>query len=890
MPQTMYLVDGSNQAFRAFFAIRTEMRAPDGFPTKALYGFANMLRKLIREESPDYVLVAFDKGKSFRNALYPDYKGQRPDMPEELREQWGHFIPFCQAWGIHAVAIEGFEADDIIGTLAVQHAGPELKVRIVSSDKDFAQLVNDNVDLYDIQGGKSYGPAEVEEKWGVPPARIVDLLTMMGDTSDNVPGVPGVGVKTAAKLLQAHGDLDAVLAAAQDGKIKGKRGQTLAASGEVVALGKKLITIHTDMSLPFGLDTLTVDEPDWPVLIEKLRRYNFRRLLSEAESQAGGAGPAAAVDRSRYLQVTTPEALAALVDRLRAAGRFAFDTETTSLDPRKAQLVGMSFAWREDGAEAVLAAYVPVAHAEGPNLPDALDVVRPLLEDPGLGKTGQNLKYDHAVLAGHGLTLRGIDGDTMLADYLLSVDQRHGLDELARRWIDHKMLAYDEVTKDLDGEFARVPVDQATAYAAEDAQVVLMIEERMEFPEPVAALYRSVELPLVPVLSRMEAHGIRLDVAALETLSAELQTRIEAHVASIHEEAGQEFNVNSTKALQTILFEERGLTPVKKTKTGYSTAAAVLEQLADDGDALCRLILDYRSLAKLQSTYVEALPTHVADDGRIHTSFHQAVAQTGRLSSNDPNLQNIPIRTAEGRRIRACFVPEPGHVFLSADYSQIELRVLAHFCGEGPLVEAFRAGEDIHRRTAAEIFGVAPALVSGEQRRAAKAINFGLIYGMSAFRLSNELRIPRKTAQAYIDHYFERYPQVRGFMDRSIAAAREHGFAETLFGRRRPVHGLDARNFNERGGAERIAINTPVQGTAADLIKKAMLAVDAALTAAHPDVRMLLQVHDELVFELPESKVEEVAALVVEKMESVATLAVPLKVEWGAGASWDAAH
>lgn len=894
MPRTMYLVDGSNQAFRAFFAIRTEMRAPDGFPTKALYGFANMLRKLIRENSPDYVLVAFDRGLSFRNELYPEYKGQRPDMPEELREQWGDFIPFCLDWGIHAEAIEGFEADDIIGTLAARYASEELQVAIVSSDKDFAQLVNDNVQLFDIQGDRRYGPAEVEEKWGVAPERMIDLLTLMGDTSDNVPGVPGVGVKTAAKLLNQHGDLDAVIQAAQAGEIRGKRGAALAESGEVVALGRKLITIRTDMELPFELSHLTLDEPDWPALTARLKRYNFRRLLAEVEERAGSPVSKPAVDRSAYQCITTGPELEALVQKLRQIGRFAFDTETTSLNPREARLVGMSFAWRDAGEgdepRPVHAAYVPVAHVDGPNLPDALDTVRGLLEDPAVEKTGQNLKYDHAVLAGHGCELRGIAGDTMLADYLLHADQRHGLDELARRYVDHKMLAYDEVTADHDGRFDRVPVDQATAYAAEDAQVVLLIEDAMELPEEVARLYREVELPLIPVLSRMESLGIRVDVDALGALSTELETRIEAHVKAIHDEAGKEFNVNSTKALQQILFEERGLTPVKKTKTGFSTSAAVLEQLAEGGDALCQMILDYRSLAKLKSTYIDALPAHVGSDGRIHTSFHQAVAQTGRLSSNDPNLQNIPIRTAEGRRIRACFVPDPGHVFLSADYSQIELRVLAHFCGEGTLVEAFRAGEDIHRRTAAEVFGVAQALVNADQRRAAKAINFGLIYGMSAFRLSNELRIPRKTAQAYIDHYFERYPQVRTFMDSAVEQARERGYATTLFGRRRPVHGLDSRRFNERGAAERIAINTPVQGTAADLIKKAMLRVDRALRADHPDVRMLLQVHDELVFEVPETKLEEVAARVKAEMEAVADLAVPLRVDWGAGASWDAAH
>ncbi len=889
MPKKMFLVDGSNQAFRAFFAIQNDMRGPDGFPTRALYGYAGMLQRLLREYTPDYVAVVFDKGLSFRNDLYPDYKGQRPDMPADLRKQWPEFQPFSEEFGIAAIAQEGFEADDIIGTLATMHAGPDMQVWIVSSDKDFGQLVSEHVRLLDLGKDVDYGPAEIAEKWGVGPDRIIDLLALMGDTSDNVPGVKGVGQKTAVKHLLAFGTCEGVVEAAKDGRIKGKTGERIAEAEADVALSKKLVTIVTDMDEPLTLAQMTVDPPDWPALEARLKRYGFRRMLDWVQQNMGeDATRRTTIDRSIYRTVRSPEALAQLVADLRAAGRFAYDSETTSLDARTAAFVGMSFCWGE--ADAV---YVPIGHAEGDNCPGALDALLPLLADPALEKTGQNLKYDLEVLLGRGHALAGIAGDTMLADYLLDVDRKHGLDALALRYFGHRMISFAEATEGVDGGFEAVPVDRATAYAAEDAHVAWLLDREMNAKmagTPVADVYRDIELPLVPVLAAMELAGIKVDAAALGELSVELDARITELVAAAHAEAGQEFNLNSPKQLAVILFEERGLPVVKKTKTGPSTAAAVLERLAADGDALCRLILEYRELAKLKGTYVDALPGFIADDGRIHTSFHQAVAATGRLSSNEPNLQNIPIRTADGRRIRACFVPEPGHVFLSCDYSQVELRVLAHFCGQGPLVEAYQQGQDIHRRTASEVFEVAFDDVTPEQRRAAKAINFGIVYGMSAFRLSNELDIPRGEAQAYIDGYFARYPQVRTYMDEAVERAREKGYAETLLGRRRPVQGLDAKNPMDRAAAERIAINTPVQGSAADLIKKAMIAVHARLAAEFPTTRLLLQVHDELVLEVPVGAVDAVRAAVVEEMQGVARLAVPLVVDSGVGATWDEAH
>jgi len=885
-PKKLFLVDGSNQAFRSFFAIQSDMRAPDGFPTRALYGFTNALLKLLRVHAPDYVMVAFDRGLSFRNDLYPQYKGQRPDMPADLRAQWPEFIPLCEELGVRATAIEGFEADDIIGTLADRYGGPGVHVSIVSSDKDFCQLVNEHVDLVDIGRGDVLGPAEVTAKWGVPPSQIIDLLAIMGDKSDNVPGVPGVGPKTAAKYLKTYPTAADVHAAAVAKKIKGKRGQAIVDHGlDGLELGRKLVTIDVDMDLPFDLEGIVLSEPDWGALTSRFARYNFRRLREMAEENSGASPAPPKVDSSKYRAVTTAEDLGQLVKSLRGAGRFAFDTETTSLDPLVARLVGMSFCWGDDGA-----VYVPIGHVEGPNCPGALEALGPVLADPAIKKTGQNLKYDLSVLRSAGLTLSGIGGDTMLRDYLIDVDRKHGLDDLARRYLDHTNVAYGTLTADVDGDFSRVSIEKATRYAAEDAHVVWLLEQEMHLEDDVAAVYSDIEVPLIPVLEDMERAGIGVDGDALRRLGVELGARVDMARSAIHLEAGKEFNVNSTKQLATILFEERGLKPVKKTKSGFSTAAAVLEQLASDGDALCQLILDYRSLAKLKSTYVDKLPEHIASDGRIHTSFHQAVAATGRLSSHDPNLQNIPIRTAEGRRIRQCFVPEAGHRFLSADYSQIELRVLAHFCGDGPLVEAFRAGQDIHCRTAAEVFGVSLEDVSPGQRRAAKAINFGIVYGMSAFRLSNELRIPRRTAQDYINGYFERYPQVKAYMDGAVAQAKESGKARTLFGRERRVRGLDSRNFSERGGAERIAINTPVQGTAADLIKMAMIRVHRALRADHPHARLLLQVHDELVLEVPRNELLAVSARVRHEMESVATLAVPLRVDVGVGDNWDEAH
>ena len=893
MTRKLYLVDGSNHAFRVFHAM--PRLTAGGQHTGALMGFANLLRWLDREAEPDFCAVVFDKGPSFRVDLFPDYKGHRPSMPEELREQWVKLPELIEAWGYTTITPEGFEADDVIGTLASRHQADDLEVWIVSGDKDFAQLVNERVRILDLKGGKPkvLDLDAVVERFGVSPDRIIDVMAMWGDSSDNVPGVPGIGEKKATKLIQQHGGLEAVLEAAPG--IKGKLGQNLVTFADQARLSKTLVTIVTDMQLDLGLEDLARRERDGEKLHELFLRYQFRNHMKDLQAEAGAAA-APGIDRGRYRTVRTEAELQAVVQGCREAGRFAFDLETTSLDPQQAALVGFALCWSE--ADAV---YVPVGHTEGEQLSvgRAIALLRPLLEDPAVGKTGQNLKYDLQVMQALGYRLEGIDGDTMLADYLLETGRTsRKLDDIAMRVLGHRMISYKEVTDGLadDQGFASVAIEDATAYAAEDAHVAWLLDrgfrERI-VQDGLDRLYREVELPVIPVLADMELNGIGVDVEALGVMELELAASIAALEAEIHDLAGRPFNVASPKQLAVVLFDEQGFEPLKKTKTGRSTDAATLEGLAarHPDRRLPSALLEYRALTKLEGTYVKALPSSVSPvDGRIHTSFHQAVAATGRLASMDPNLQNIPVRTSEGRRIRGCFVARPGHVFLSADYSQIELRVLADYCGSGPLVEAFRTGEDIHRRTAAEVFGVAPLFVTPDQRRAAKAVNFGIIYGMSAFRLSNELGIPRRRAQRIIDDYFVHYPQVKAYVEQAIVSAKEHGVATTRFGRRRMVADLGARIRHVREAAERIAVNTPIQGTAADIMKIAMVRVWRRLKRDHPDARLLLQVHDELLLEVPEDQLESVRSTVVDEMSSAAELGVPLVVETGTGRSWGEAH
>jgi DNA polymerase-1 len=883
--KTLYLVDGPNLAFRAFFAIGG-MSNSAGQPTNALFGFTNMLLKLIRDQRPDYLAVAWDpKGGSFRDRLFPDYKGTRPDMPDALRAQMPHFARVAEAFDVPFLCLDGYEADDVMGTLARRHEG-ELDVVLVTSDKDLMQLVSDHVTLYDTMKDRRISYPEVEEKFGCPPELVPDALGIWGDSSDNIPGVKGIGEKGVKALLASWRGLDDIYAHLEEVTPAGVRSK-LERDRDQAYLSRDLATIRDDAPVDVDLERLALV---WPPDEERARslftELEFRGLLREFGGEMTG------IDRSLYRLVTDRAGLEELAAALAAAPRFAVDTETTSLDAMRAKLVGLSFC-----ADDSVAWYVPVGHTVlEPQLEWEVvrSVVKPLLEDPGRGKIGQNLKYDLEVLARHGVTLAGIDGDTLLADYLLNPDRRsHKLDDLALVYLNHKMIAFgDAVAK--GQTFAEVPLGAARDYAAEDAHVTWLLDRRLGprlAEEGLDGLYRELELPLMPVLARMEMNGIGIDRDQLAGLSIELEAGIAEAEARCFAAAGREFTVGSVKQLRELLFDELGLPVVKATKTGPSTDEQVLTELALQ-HPLPAAILEYRSLVKLKNTYVDPLPELVhPETGRIHTSYSQTTAATGRLSSTDPNLQNIPVRTAEGRRIRAAFVAPPGRVLLSADYSQIELRVLAHLCGgEGGFADAFSAGADVHTETAAGLFDVAPEAVDRRQRTIAKAVNFGIVYGQSAFGLAQQLRIPRNEAGRYIERFKARFPEIEEYRQRTLAEAAERGYVTTLLGRRRPVPDLASGNFNARAAAERVAINTPVQGSAADLIKKAMLAIDRRLRDEHPGQLMLLQVHDELLLEVDEDRVEAVGAMVREEMTGAIELAVPLIVDLGSGRSWDEAH
>jgi DNA polymerase-1 len=803
-------------------------------------------------------------------------------MPEELRAQWPHFPDLVRAFGFQALIIEGYEADDVIGTLAVRHGGPDLEVFLVTGDKDYYQLVTPQVRVLDLMKEEEIGIDAVKERMGVPPDRITDLRGLAGDPSDNIPGVPGIGDKTAAKLLSDYGDLEGVLRADH----KGKRGEALKEHAETARLSKRLATIVTDVPLDLTLDDLAPKGTDDDTLRAMFEKWNFGKVARKLLR----TGPE--VDTSVYRAIQTPEAWAEVLATLRGLPRFAIDTETTSLDPLSAEIVGISLAWSPRDA-----VYVPLRHRAGDQLDpgQVLADLRPLLEDPGVEKVGSNLKYDLVVFRRAGVDLQGIAGDTMLLDYLLAAHERsHGLDSLAERYLSHKMTTYQEVSEGERRRFDEVPIAEATHYAAEDAQVAWQVHERLEgrMDDGSRRVYREIELPLVPVLADMETAGILLDRARLAVGRTSVAARVEAAERACHEALGRRFNVGSVPELRTILFEELGYEASKKTKTGYSTDSSVLEKLVGLREPdVPALVLEWRELSKLLSTYLDKLPEYVSpNDGRIHTSFNQAVAATGRLSSVDPNLQNIPVRTEEGRRIREAFVPAEGCVFLSCDYSQVELRILAHVSQSHTLIQAFASGDDIHRRTASEVFRVPLAEVSSGLRNAAKAINYGLLYGMSAFRLGRDLGIAQGEAKRYMEEYFARMPEVDGFIQATRAKARKDGHVTTLFGRRRILPMISAKNFNERSAAEREAVNTIIQGTAADVMKLAMLRVHAALRATGLRSRMLLQVHDELLLEVPHDEVDAARSLVVEAMAGAASFAVPLEVNAAVGSTWREAH
>ncbi|EPD5572961.1 DNA polymerase I [Vibrio parahaemolyticus] len=925
----LILIDGSSYLYRAFHAYPGTMSNGE-IPTNAVYGVVNMLRSMMRQFASERIAVVFDaKGKTFRDEMYSEYKANRPPMPDDLRCQIEPLHNVIRAMGLPLICVPGVEADDVIGTLAYQASQQGMPVLISTGDKDMAQLVDDNITLINTMTNVVMDREGVVEKFGIPPELIIDYLALMGDKVDNIPGVPGVGDKTATALLQGIGGLTKLYENLDDIAALGFRGSKTMAKKLVdnkdnAMLSYELATIKLDVELEETPESLLKAEPNKDELIKLYGQLTFKSWLNElleggsgtveAVELAGSAQAsssssssshaemetsAATIDRSQYETILDEASFNAWLEKLKAAELFAFDTETDSLDYMVANLVGLSFAIDEG-----IAAYVPVAHdyLDAPEQLDrdwVLEQLKPILEDDAQAKVGQNLKYDASVLARYGIEMKGIKYDTMLASYVYnSVGGKHDMDSLALRFLQHSCISFEQIAGKGKNQltFNQIELEQASPYAAEDADVTLRLHNRLfaniEQDEKLKSVYEEIEMPLVPVLSRIERTGVLIDDKKLSAQSVEIAARLEELEQKAYEIAEQEFNMNSPKQLQAILFEKMGLPVVKKTPSGTpSTNEEVLQELALDYP-LPKLILEYRGLAKLKSTYTDKLPKMInPSTGRVHTSYHQAVTATGRLSSTDPNLQNIPIRNEEGRRIRQAFVAPAGYKILAVDYSQIELRIMAHLSGDQALLDAFRDGKDIHAATAAEIMGVSIDQVSSEQRRRAKAVNFGLIYGMSAFGLAKQLGIPRGEAQAYMDKYFERYPGVMQYMEDTRSAAADKGYVETIFGRRLHLPEIKSRNGMRRKAAERAAINAPMQGTAADIIKKAMLLVDQWIQEeGNGRVKLLMQVHDELVFEVEESSLSEIESKVQKLMESAAELKVPLVAEAGHGDNWDQAH
>ncbi|HEX5637759.1 MAG TPA: DNA polymerase I [Gammaproteobacteria bacterium] len=924
----LILVDGSSYLYRAFHAL-PPLTNSKGQPTGAVYGVVNMLKKLIEQYHPQYMAVVFDaKGKNFRHEMFADYKAHRPPMPDELRAQIEPLHELVDALGLPKLVVPGVEADDVIGTLATQAAKQGMEVLISTGDKDMAQLVDKHITLINTMNNSVLDIPGVVEKFGVPAERIVDYLALIGDTSDNIPGVPKVGPKTAVKWLQEYGSLENIVQHAAD--IKGKIGDNLRDSLEQIPLSYKLATIVCEVELDQKPTDLALMTPDREKLHRLYSNLEFKTWLKELDSHKARPDDiqpqqdtsfrrkaesmvdnvpdsglhrdddnvvAAAEIEKQWETVVDESRFNFWLAELNKAEIFAFDTETTSLDYMQARIVGVSFC-----VEPGKAAYVPIGH-DYPDAPDQLDAnkvlaaLRPLLENPGKKKLGQNLKYDTHVLANHGINMQGVAHDTLLESFVLDSTKRHDMDSMAERLLHYTTIHFEDVAgkgaKQLT--FNQVDLQQAGPYAAEDADITLrlhqVLQKQMQKVPSLKKIYEEIELPLMPVIQRIERNGVRVDAAMLAQQSRELSARLAQIEKQAFEVAGESFNLGSPKQLQQILFEKMGIKSLRKTPKGQpSTAEDVLEELAAEYE-LPRLILEHRGMSKLKSTYTDKLPLQInPQTGRVHTSYNQTGAATGRLSSTDPNLQNIPVRTEEGRRIRQAFIAEPGNKLISADYSQIELRIMAHLSGDKGLLKAFSEGRDIHRATAAEVFALNLDDVSTEQRRAAKAINFGLIYGMSAFGLARQLGIGRNEAQAYVEMYFARYPGVKDYMDNTRQRAHETGYVETVFGRRLYLPDINAKNGQLRQYAERTAINAPMQGTAADIIKMAMITLDKSLQASKFNVRMVMQVHDELVLEVNENQVEAVREMVIREMQSAAKLKVPLIVEAGVGDNWDQAH
>ena len=926
--ETLYLVDGSSYIYRAYFAIR-HLSSPSGHPTNAIYGFIQMLLKLLKDYTPHHVAVVFDAGRTtFRTEMYPEYKANRAAMPDDLRIQMEPIREVVRAFNIPALELQGYEADDIIGALARRFAAQNGKVVVVTGDKDLMQIVTDRVTLLDTMKGKESGISEVIERFGVGPELVTDILGLAGDSSDNIPGVPGIGEKTAAKLILEFGSLDRLLEHVDE--VKGKNGERLREFREQALLSRRLATIECNVPLDVDIKALTAREPDQEALNRLFKKFGFTSLIKELSGKA-------TLSTEQYNTVTTTETFESLVMELEKSGEFALDLETTSLDPRLAEIVGLSFSFADHEAY-----YLPVGHVTSLPIPTSpplgevtlfsyssekngagfynpqlledsglggfaigqlprsavLDRLRPLFENSDLRKVGQNIKFDMAVLANNGINLAGVRFDTMLASYVLNPSrQGHGLDALAQEHLNHRMVSYSDVTGSGRNQknFSEVEIEAASRYACEDADATWLLRRKFEpmlTANHLDTIYYTLEMPLVPILSAMENHGVLLDSSLLTRLSNDFAGRMSTLEEQVFTAAGVRFNLNSPKQMGEVLFEKLGLQTGKKTKgkSGWSTDNEVLTTLAEEHD-IARLIVEYRGIAKLRSTYSDALPRLVnPKSGRLHTSYNQTVTSTGRLSSSDPNLQNIPIRSEEGRMIRHAFIAPPGHVILSADYSQIELRVLAHLSEDKVFCHAFANDEDIHTRTAAEVFGLFPEMVTAEMRRQAKTINFGIIYGQGAFSLAKQLGIARKTAEEFITAYRERHSGAMKYLDSCIKQAEETGSVTTILGRRLPIPDIHSSNGNVLAFARRNAINYPIQGSAADIIKAAMIRVDVRIRLESLKSRLIMQVHDELVFEVPENELVTMVPLVEEEMGHAIAARVPLKVDISYGANWSEAH
>jgi len=889
--KTIYLIDGSAYIYRGFHALPM-LSNSKGLPTNAILGFTQILIRLIKEKKPDFLAMFFDsRGPSFRHDIFPEYKANRPAMPDELSVQIPYIKQITEGFKIKAYEKQGFEADDLIGTAAVEAERQGYQVILVSGDKDFMQLVSDNILIFDPIKEAMIGRNEVKERTGVFPEKIIDVMALTGDASDNVPGVPGIGKKTAPTLIEEFGSLDGLYENLDRISAK-KQKENLAQNKDLAFLSRRLVTIDTDAAMDFQIDDCKAIEPDGAILNELFTELGFKKFQQDFPKTSDHS-------TKNYQAVMSQEALEQLVKTLSNESCFAVDTETTSTDPMRADLVGLSFSVSDNEGF-----YIPVAHTY-PDAPPQLDMdlvletLRPVLENPAIGKIGQNIKYDLIVLKRHGIDLKGVAFDTMIASYVLNPAKRaHGLDDIAMEVLNHKTITYEDVAGKGKNAllFSQVPLDKAVPYAAEDADITRLIykhyNEELGKTPGLVSLFETVEMPLCLVLAQVEMNGIRVDEPTLKGLSVTFENELANMEETIYSLAGEQFNIQSSQQLGTILFEKLNLPVQKKTKkkTGYSTDVDVLTILSEHHELPAK-ILRYRTVAKLKSTYTDALIGLVnPSTGRIHTSFNQTVAVTGRLSSSEPNLQNIPIRTEEGRLIRSAFIPDDDYVLISADYSQIELRILAHCSDDQILIEAFNNNEDIHTRTAAEVFNYHPSLVTDDLRRQAKAINFGIVYGMSPFGLSRELGISQKMAKTYITHYFERYNGVKRFMDQAVVDARATGQTSTLLGRIRELPEIHSPNMGIRQFAERSAINTPIQGTAADLIKLAMIGCHKAIAEENLNARMLLSVHDEIVFEVEKTAVDNVSARIRDIMEHIWELKVPLKVNIATGKNWAEAH